>query len=119
MWSGSVSNIPDGWALCNGSNGTPDLRNRFIVGAGSTYAVNDIGGEASHTLTIEEIPSHNHTTSARHRFYVSDTSADYYVTPVSAPGNATLLSNGITSTGGGEAHNNLPPYYALCFIMKL
>lgn len=77
LWAGSVGSIPSGWALCNGSNGTPDLRNRFVVGAGQTYAVgatggatsvtsgqggahNHGGGTGSHTLTSGEIPAHNH-----------------------------------------------------------
>ncbi|MBI4847050.1 MAG: hypothetical protein HY808_00530 [Nitrospirae bacterium] len=78
MWSGSVADIPAGWALCDGANGTPNLRDRFVVGAGSGYAVGASGGYASinlqhshsinnhthttenHTLTINEMPSHNH-----------------------------------------------------------
>lgn len=55
MWSGSTSTIPAGWALCNGSSGTPDLRNRFIVGAGSSYSPGNTGGESSnsHTHTVD------------------------------------------------------------------
>lgn len=63
MWSGSIASIPSGWALCDGTSGTPDLRNRFIVGAGSTYAVGDTGGANSVTLTVNDIPSHTHTFS--------------------------------------------------------
>jgi len=62
-WSGSVLNIPAGWALCNGTNGTPDLRNRFVVGAGSTYSVGATGGADSVTLTAAQMPTHNHTAS--------------------------------------------------------
>src|SRR5690554_5897142 len=54
LWSGPIANIPAGWALCNGDNGTPDLRNRFIVGAGSTYSVGDTGGTDSVTLTTAQ-----------------------------------------------------------------
>ncbi len=61
MWSGAIVDIPSGWYLCNGSNGTPDLRNRFIVGAGDTYAVDATGGEATHALTEAELASHLHT----------------------------------------------------------
>ena len=74
MWSGSIASIPTGFALCNGSSGTPDLRDRFIVGAGSTYAVNATGGSASVTpsgsisgstggtaLTEAQMPKHYHT----------------------------------------------------------
>jgi len=61
MWSGLISAIPTGWALCDGNNTTPDLRDRFIVGAGSTYSRNDTGGTNSVTLTENEMPSHNHS----------------------------------------------------------
>ena len=64
MWSGAVSAIPTGWVLCNGSNSTPDLRNRFVVGAGSTYAVNATGGADSVTLSTANMPAHNHSFSA-------------------------------------------------------
>jgi len=59
MWSGSST--PSGWALCNGSNGTPDLRNRFIVGSGGEYSTKNTGGAKSVSLTKEQMPSHNHT----------------------------------------------------------
>jgi hypothetical protein len=52
MWSGSIAEIPAGWALCDGTNGTPDLRDRFVLGAGSTYAVGDTGGAMTHTHTV-------------------------------------------------------------------
>jgi len=60
LFSGAIVDIPSGWYLCNGSNGTPDLRDRFVVGAGSNYAVGATGGEATHTLTEAELASHNH-----------------------------------------------------------
>ncbi len=62
MWSGSITNIPAGYALCNGNNGTPDLRNRFVVGAGGGYSVGNTGGTNEVSLTQGETPlrSHNH-----------------------------------------------------------
>jgi len=60
MWYGDINNIPPGWFLCNGSNGTPDLRNRFVVGAGDSYAVGATGGSNSVTLTLPQVPTHNH-----------------------------------------------------------
>jgi microcystin-dependent protein len=64
MWSGSVASIPSGWFLCDGANGTPDLRNRFVVGAGSTYNPGDTGGADSVTLSASQIPGHTHSFSA-------------------------------------------------------
>ncbi|MCS7019132.1 MAG: hypothetical protein RMJ87_05950 [Cytophagales bacterium] len=63
MWSGSIATIPAGWALCDGNNGTPDLRDRFIVGAGSSYVPGNTGGANQVTLTAAEMPAHNHTGS--------------------------------------------------------
>lgn len=81
MWSGSIATIPSGWLLCNGTNGTPDLRDRFIVGAGSTYAVGATGGAATFTLSVDQLPSHTHS--------------------VSASGTTSIQSNGHTHTFSG------------------
>jgi hypothetical protein len=70
MWSGSIASIPSGWVLCNGQNGTPDLRDRFVIGAGGSYSPGSAGGSTTlstsvsvngHTLTVDEIPGHQHT----------------------------------------------------------
>lgn len=60
MWSGAIENIPTGWALCDGLNGTPDLKNRFVVGAGSIYQIGSTGGADNVRLTVEQMPIHNH-----------------------------------------------------------
>lgn len=119
MWSGAVASIPSGWFLCDGNNGTPNLVNRFIVGAGSSYNVGATGGEASHTLTIAEMPSHNHGG------VTGDDSLAGRVGPVVVGSgssreetNPGSHNHTITAEGGGQAHNNLPPYYALAYIMK-
>lgn len=113
MWWGSVATIPSGWVLCSGQNGTPDLRDRFVVGAGNNYAAGATGGEATHTLTVAEMPSHNHV------LYGYAGLAD---DAGGVPGDINVgTAAGVPYTynaGGGGAHNNLPPYYALCFIMK-
>ena len=81
MWSGSVVNVPLAWHICDGSNGTPDLRDRFIVGAGSSYTVGNIGGAKTVTLTTNQIPSHTHSGNANinagHKF-LSTTGDSFY-----------------------------------------
>lgn len=59
MWSGDAEDIPDGWVICDGTNGTPNLLNRFVVGAGDEYALGDSGG-GQLTLQLTNIPTHLH-----------------------------------------------------------
>jgi hypothetical protein len=63
MWGGSLISIPSGWQLCDGSNSTPDLRDRFIVGAGLSYPVANVGGTNGITLTTSNLPPHTHLAS--------------------------------------------------------
>lgn len=111
MWSGAANDIPTGWALCNGQNNTPDLRNRFIVGAGSTYAVGATGGSDTVTLTVAQMPSHIHNINASKYGYGTSGLPGFNA-------NDTSANLQTESTGGNQAHENRPPYYALCFIMK-
>ena len=126
IWSGSLGSIPSGWVLCNGQNGTPDLRNSFILGAGSTYAVGTTGGSAdaivvshTHTATVTD-PGHTHGK------YVGDQVIGGSGTGNSIPGNNAVImptmTTGVTvansTTGVNGTNANLPPYYALAFVMK-
>jgi hypothetical protein len=127
IWSGSAASIPSGWYLCNGSNSTPDLRDKFVVGAGSTYTVGDTGGSANaivvshtHTATVTD-PGHAHSYSA---FIDGGLGHGGGATTNDAPVSQTTGSNttgitvGISTTGSSATNANLPPYYALCYIMK-
>jgi len=123
IWSGSVVSIPTGWYLCDGANGTPDLRSRFVVGAGSTYSPNNTGGSADATLV-----SHTHTATVTDPGHFHYTHNGGTLTAPAGGGagqqssDTTSAVTGITvsnSTEGTSATNaNLPPYYALAFIMK-
>lgn len=118
MWSGST--IPEGWALCNGENGTPDLRGRFVLGSSDKYAIGDVGGESEARLTTNHIPRHDHTGSGDTSMYNVNVTSSVTTNTRSFIGAAQGTSKSRTgSTGNGEPHNNLPPYYALAFIMKL
>ena len=118
IWSGDSSNVPDGWVLCDGTNGTPDLSDKFVLGAGNTHSVGDTGGSDSVSLTVDEIPSHNHNLS-----YDVITGQSGGTTTIANSSwfgsyNAVVI-NSTENTGGGQAHNNMPPYYTLCYIMKV
>ena len=115
MWYGSVASIPSGWVLCDGNSNTPDLRNRFVVGAGTggNYSPGDTGGANSVTLTVDQIPSHSHT------YERTDVGIDVSDRPWPANNNdCDMTTQNTSSTGGGQSHENRPPYYALCYIMK-
>ena len=113
IWSGSANNIPTGWVLCDGNNGTPNLTDRFVLGAGNNYTVGSTGGEATHTLTIDEMPSHSH------EYYTGkgeDTTKSGYAANAEISQVYQVLNT--NSTGNSQPHNNMPPYYSLCYIMK-
>jgi microcystin-dependent protein len=143
MWWGEVDKIPAGWALCDGAGGvTPDLRDRFIVGAGGNYKFKDQGGAESVALTVAQLPRHNHPTNimpagghSHSMKFDSGSGGDYgggdmpksdlqkgvsanYLAQTNSVGDHTHSANNEV-VGNGDAHENRPPYYALCFIMKL
>jgi len=123
LWSGSIGSIPAGYVLCNGSNGTPDLRNRFVVGAGSTYAVDATGGSAdavvvTHTHSLTD-PGHSHGIAST-LFNGRTDGAQSYLPGATTNVSSETKTTGITvvSAGVSGTNANLPPYYALCYIMK-
>jgi hypothetical protein len=165
MWSGSELDIPERWALCNGLNGTPDLRDKFVIGAGGlAYEPGDTGGATTHdhggetelggahtpsvevgghALTVDELPSHKHLNGVVDK---NDNLFNHGGQPAvptkgdSIDGNSSAgTREGYTTGVGGDqphehpvsvdevaAHrhpitdvNHLPPYYALCFIMRI
>ena len=147
MWSGAADDIPTGWALCDGTNGTPDLRNRFVIGAGDLYSVKAQGGSRTKDLShAHNGPLHTHT-GPNHRHYCNwiigpypegndykDTVEDgdpdtpagsdhqhkiQKYTEYSGTGQTSSSGDGLTSVAGNTEQDIMPPYFALCFIMKL
>ena len=171
LWSGNTGNIPTGFVLCDGNNGTPNLTDRFVVGAGAAYGVGASGGSSSVTLSTSQLPSHTHSFSSSHTHGDGSLSTNtvsltgqirgisesfggfggsasgvfskfsgvnlggtpgspdtndcggvnfngnhsHNVTGTTGSGTASGTTGG---TGSGNAHENRPPYYALCYIMK-
>ena len=116
MYNGDVA--PSGWALCDGQGGRPDLRDKFIVGAGSAYSRGATGGANSVTLSINEMPAHDHDTDLDgYKVFATGPNAMGFIGyggPGGYPGGYVNMQN----TGGGQAHENRPPYYALTYIIK-
>lgn len=109
--------IPDGWAICDGTNGTPDLRDRFILGAGTKYTVGETGGEEEVTLTVDQMPRHNHPIP----LHGGDAAGTQYTFNTTKTNDSSTVFNTISSnnTGFSQPHPNMPPYYVLVRIMKL
>ena len=152
LWSGLVTEIPSGWAICNGSNGTPDLRGKFVMGSNTSNLLpGQTGGANTHThtataanttagttigattLTTAQMPAHDHAPAINFSsgaagnggFMIglkSGTTNAYGTTlETGGSGSHTHTATGIahTHTVTVAAGDNLPPYYALAYIMKL
>ena len=113
LWSGAANAIPTGYVLCDGNNSTPNLEGKFVVGAAASgsYAVGNTGGAETVTLTEAQMPAHVH------HFLIQNGSASPMGYAQSANG-TNIGWAGTNSKGGSQAHENRPPYYALCYIMK-
>lgn len=117
LWSGSESDVPDGFLLCNGQNGTPDLRGRFVLGSGEKYSVGDTGGEEEVALTVEQMPKHRHAVYAKDHLIDGDSTGIMYSDAVTS--GAIQLSSATNYIGNSYPHPNMPPYYVLAYIMKI
>ena len=118
LWSGAADAIPTGFVLCDGNNSTPNLSGRFVVGYSASngdYDVDDTGGAESVSLTLSQIPSHTHS-------YVGHTYPGSGPEQNQSGGPEDRTSFNVSKTtgsaGSGSSHENRPPYYALCYIMK-
>jgi hypothetical protein len=138
MWSGSVASIPAGWYLCDGTNGTPNLTDRMVIGAGSTYSVDGTGGSKdaivvshTHSGSTSSVGNHTHTMNTRWDWfdesielqrtvfpYAGGTTSGREDTKTTNGGGSHSHTMSLNSTGSSGTNANLPPYYALAFIMK-
>jgi hypothetical protein len=131
LWYGSIGSVPTGWYLCDGANGTPDLRDKFVVGAGSTYSVAATGGSTdaivvthNHTATsVVTDPGHLHSDTGQVQGFGSTSGPDSnqawsgtHNTATATTGITVATTN--TSAGVSGTNANLPPYYALAYVMK-
>ena len=110
IWSGASNAIPTGFVICDGNNSTPDLRDRFVIGAGNNYAVAATGGSKDAVVVAHDHDVKVGTAGGSGGGFVSDRESE-------AVGGGTDTAS-IQSTGVSGTDKNLPPYYALCYIMK-
>ena len=140
---------PKGWAFCNGQtlpinqnqalfallgtqyggNGQttfqlPNLQGCMPIHAGNGYVQGSRGGEASHTLLVQEMPQHNHlaqavASNATVPMAVGNLCAVTAQNAYAAGSNITFRSDALSATGGSQPHNNLPPYLVLNFVIAL
>ncbi len=129
MWSGLLSTIPDGWLLCDGLFGTPDLIQFFARGSPPATEPLTENGEDNHILTSSEIPSHSHTTTGlghRHNMELSPNSVQGGSTGLQGNANAGVYTFNNENAGGSfgaigsnQQHENKPPFFELAFIQRL
>jgi hypothetical protein len=137
MWSGTIATVPTGWYLCDGQNGTPNLLDRFIVGAGNLYSMNDTGGSSdavvvshTHTGSTATAGAHDHSWSGsrqqagvddgnnQYQFSKGDNGGSDTVTIPTSTHSGHVHTMSLDSTGESGTNANLPPYFALAYIMK-
>lgn len=131
FWSGAANAIPRGWALCDGKNGTPNLQDKFVLGAGSTYNIGDTGGSTnitvsgtvgSTTIISSQMPKHSHSIYSNTGSQVGVTNgvnnsgANPATVTTSEAGGNMPHTHAATLTAEGDV---LPPYYVLAYIMKI
>lgn len=139
MWAGNLAEIPDGWALCDGNNGTPNLLDRFVRMAGDpTTDIGNTGGVDSFRLATEQLPAHNHGGTVdsvgdhSHQYYYGGDGGDYDFDGDNPNEDARSSQEWNTSysgahqhsfttdeTGGGSSIENRPEHYQIAFIQKL
>ena len=136
LWSGATDAVPAGWSLCDGTGNTPDLRDKFVVGAGNSYDVNATGGSkdaiaVSHTHTGSTNATGNHSHTIPHHLVQAvggtgdiDRDNEYQQWKALSGQKTNTTGNhshtvSINSAGSSGANANLPPYYALAYIMKV
>lgn len=104
LWSGAVIDIPSGWSLCDGTLGTPDLRDNFVIGAGSTFNPDDTGGALTHDHTFTG-DGHSHTLPAG--------------VGVGSGAQLSPTTSSNPATGTTDSGSSLPPFYSLAYIIFL
>lgn len=136
-WSSDIDSIPKGWHICDGTEGTIDLRDKFILGVGSSHGYGTTGGEETHTLTVPEMPTHSHIQQIANNLVTSSRPAMSQYVYANANSSSSFTGNTLNfeatgrmnvakgyqvktvSNGDNQPHNNMPPYYTLYFIQKI
>lgn len=107
LWYGSKATIPSGWGLCDGSNGTPNLATKMVMAVGGPINPGDTGGNMTHDHDFTG-DGHAHDLAAGNKIVNDSPNGSYDHQTSSSP-----------ATGTTDNGNSMPPYHALCYIMKL
>jgi microcystin-dependent protein len=122
LWKGAVPDIPALWHLCDGDAGTPDLRNSFVLGAGSSYNPDDNGGALTHFHAVNcGLHKHNVTLANHTHNLVSAPPLALQVgtnlAVTTSASKSAVTENNVDVGGATDYKSHMPPYYALCYIM--
>ncbi|QCG92093.1 phage tail protein [Azospirillum sp. TSH100] len=117
MWYGSADEVPDGWAICDGKNLTPDMRERFPIGVGANYIPQKTGGSSTIVIKPQNLPPHTHSYSQ-----FTQKRDNWKSGGDASPGDGTggnIEGQTDNGPGTGQPIETLPPYFAIYFIMKI
>lgn len=132
VWAGTIAEIPSGWALCDGLDGRPNLLDQFVRGVNTAVTNPGLtGGLTTVTLILTQLPMHSHTLSEANHFHQNTrgsvataggglfTGSGNLTSSIQTEISSLILGANTSSTGFGGAHDNIPPFFEVAYIIKL
>lgn len=119
IWSGTEDTIPEGWHICDGQNGTFDLRDQFLLAAGEKHEVGETGGSEEVKLTVEQMPQHEHSQKTKGTLYALNSSSSGTTAFTGVSGAGSIVVDLVSSAGRSAPHPNMPPYRTVLYIQKI
>ncbi len=132
VWAGTIATIPNGWALCDGLDGRPDLLDQFVRGVNTAVTeAGATGGQTIITLITTQLPSHGHTTTEANHFHQNTrgnvatagggvlTGSGNLTSSIQTEPTSLSLGANTSSAGSSNSHNNVPPFFEIAYIIKV